>query len=149
MRSPDAGQRTHRVLVLDGSLSMAYTQGEVTRFEQAKTLATQLVKDARRGDVISLVLMADPPRNVIREPSPNHTEVLKEIEEIALPHGGTDLPASFDAIERALASSDISQKEIVFLTDLQKASWRKSLGPNDESLKRSLAKIQCDRLGRS
>lgn len=137
-----AGQRTHRVLVLDGSLSMAYTEGEVTRFEQAKTLATQLVKDARRGDVISLVLMADPPRNVIREPSPNHTEVLKEIEEIALPHGGTDLPASFEAIERALASSDIPQKEIVFLTDLQKASWRRSPGSNDESLKRSLAKIQ-------
>lgn len=137
-----AGQRTHRVLVLDGSLSMAYTEGDVTRFEQAKTLAAQLVKDARRGDVISLVLMADPPRNVIREPSPNHTEVLKEIEEITLPHGGTDLPASFDAIERALASSDISQKEIVFLTDLQRASWRKSLGPNDESLKRSLARIQ-------
>jgi hypothetical protein len=137
-----AGQRTHRVLVLDGSLSMAYTTSDETRFAQAKNLAAQLVKDARRGDVISVVLMADPPRNVIREPSPNHTEVLKEIEEITLPHGGTDLPASFDAIERALASSDIRQKEIVFLTDLQAASWRTGGSAVDEGLKRTLAKIQ-------
>ena len=63
----------------------------MTRFEQAKTLAAQLVKDARRGDAISVVLMADPPRVVIGDPSPNHAEVHKEIEEITLPHGGTDL----------------------------------------------------------
>ena len=94
------GRRTHRVLVLDGSLSMAYAAGDVTRFEQAKALAAQLVKDARRGDAISVVLMADPPRVVIGDPSPNHAEVLKEIEEVTLPHGGTDLVASFGAIDR-------------------------------------------------
>ena len=74
---------------------MAYATGETTRFEQAKALATQLVKDTRRGDAISVVLMADPPRVVIGDPSPNHAEVLKEIDEITLPHGGTDLAASF------------------------------------------------------
>src|SRR5437660_7444492 len=102
-----AGRRTHRVLVLDGSLSMAYTTGDVTRFEQAKTLAAQLVKDARRGDAISVVLMADPPKVVIGDPAPNHAEVLKEIEEITLPHGGTDLEASFRAIERVLDAAAI------------------------------------------
>ena len=120
-----AGRRTHRVLVLDGSLSMAYTVADVTRFEQAKTLAAQLVKDARRGDAISVVLMADPPRVVIGDPSPNHAEVQKEIEEITLPHGGTDLEATFRAIDRVLDASTIAQKEVVFLTDLQAASWRR------------------------
>ncbi len=104
---------------------MAYAPGEVTRFDQAKSLAAQLVKDARQGDVVSVVLMADPPRVVIREPSPNKAEVLKEIEEVTLPHGGTDLVASFDAVDRSLEASDISQKEVVFLTDLQAASWRR------------------------
>ena len=136
-----AGQRTHRVLVLDGSLSMAYAPADVTRFEQAKTLAAQLVKDARRGDAISVVLMADPPRVVIGDPSPNHAEVLKEIEEITLPHGGTDLAASFDAIDRVLAASTIAQKEVVFLTDLQAASWRRPSEVGDDGLKRALAKL--------
>jgi hypothetical protein len=137
-----AGRRTHRVLVLDGSLSMAYNAGDVTRFEQAKTLAAQLVRDARRGDAISIVLMADPPRVVIGDPSPNHAEVLKEIEEIAQTHGGTDLEASFRAIERVLDASTIPQKEVVFLTDLQASSWRKR---DDDGLRRILAKLEAHR----
>jgi hypothetical protein len=135
-----AGQRTHRVLVLDGSLSMAYNTGETTRFDQAKSLAAQLVRDARRGDAISVVLMADPPKVLIGDPSPNHAEVIKEIDEIILPHGGTDLEASFRAIDRVLENSTISQKEVVFLTDLQAASWRKR--GEDDGLKRIVARLE-------
>jgi hypothetical protein len=134
-----AGQRTHHVLVLDGSLSMAYAPGEQSRWQQAKALAAQLVKDARRGDALSVVLMADPPRILIKEPSPNQAEVLKEIEGITLPHGGTDLPASFAAVDRVLEASSIPQKEVVFLTDLQAASWRRPEGAGDDGLKRILA----------
>ena len=137
-----AGQRTHRVLVLDGSLSMGYTDGDVTRSEQAKNLAEQLVKDARRGDAISIIVMGDPPRVVIGDPSPNHSEDHKEIHEITLPHGDTDLTASFNAVDRVLAASTISQKEVVFLTDLQTASWRKPDAAKDEGLKRILARLE-------
>lgn len=136
-----AGQRTHHVLVLDGSLSMAYRTGETTCWDQAKALAQQFVRDTRRGDAVSVVLMADPPRILIKDPSPNHAEVLKEIEGITLPHGGTDLAASFAAIDRVLEASPIAQKEVVFLTDLQAASWRKPEGDKDEGLKRALANI--------
>ncbi len=86
---------------------MAYSPSDKTRFEQAKALAAQLVRDARRGDVLSIVLMADPPRVVVGDASPsaNQDEVLKEIEAITLPHGGTDLVASFAAIDRVLEVS--------------------------------------------
>lgn len=135
-----AGRRTHRVIVLDGSLSMDYAVGGATRFDRAKEVAAQFVKEARKGDVISLVMMGDPPRNVIKEPSPNHDEVLKELAAVTLPHGGTDLEASFGKINEVLAASDVPQKEVVVLTDLQAASWRKEGGPSD-ALKRALAKL--------
>lgn len=137
-----AGRRTHRVLVLDGSLSMGYATDGDTRFDRAKAVAAQLVKDARRGDAISLVVMADPPRVVIGDPSPNHGEVLKELEEVTMPHGGTDLVASFNTIDEVLAVSNIPQKEVVFLTDLQAASWRRPAGSGDEGLKRVLARVE-------
>jgi hypothetical protein len=138
-----AGRRTHRVLVLDGSLSMGYTEGETTRFDRAKALASQLVRAARRGDAISLVVMGDPPKVVIGDPSPNYDEVLKEIEEVVMPHGGTDLSASFNAIDRVLeVAPDISQKEVVVMTDLQAASWRRPEGSGDEGLKRAIARIE-------
>ena len=121
------GQRTHRVLVLDGSLSMAYSTAEKTRFDRAKALAAQLVRDTRRGDVLSIVLMGDPPRIIVGDASPsaNQAEVLKEVDGITLPHGGTDLVASLGAIDRVLEVSTIPRKEVIFLTDLQAASWRR------------------------
>ena len=135
-----AGRRTHRVLVLDGSLSMDYSAGGGTRFDRAKEVAAQFVKEARKGDVISLVMMGDPPRNIIKEPSPNHDEVLKELAAVTLPHGGTDLEASFGKVNEVLAASDVPQKEVVILTDLQAASWRKEGGTSD-ALKRALARL--------
>ncbi|MBY0397961.1 MAG: BatA domain-containing protein, partial [Thermoleophilia bacterium] len=137
-----AGQRTHRVLVLDGSLSMATAEGDRTRFEQAKELAGKIVEDARRGDAISLVLLADPPKVVIGAPSPNHDEVRRELGELDLPHGGTDLAAGFEAIDRVLDASDIPQKDVIILTDLQASSWRPDGRGPDDGLKRILSKIE-------
>ncbi len=135
------GRRTHRVLVLDASLSMGYKSGDSSRFDQAKALAAQLVKDSRQGDVISVILMGDPPKVVIGDPSPNLSEVKREVDDLAISDGGTDLIATFEAVDRVLDVSPISQKEVVYLTDLQAASWR--LPPDGaESAKRVL-----DRLG--
>ncbi len=136
------GERTHRVIVLDGSLSMAYTTADRSRFDEAKDLANRLVRDTRAGDVLSVVLMADPPRVVIGDASPsaNQTEVLKEINQITLPHGGTDLVASFEKIDKALEVSTIPRKEVVFITDLQTTSWRKT--GVEEALKRAVAKLE-------
>jgi hypothetical protein len=137
------GQRTHRVIVLDGSMSMAYLPADKTRFEQAKALASKLVEDSHQGDVISIVLMADPPRIVVGDASPsaNRDEVEKEISSLTLPHGGTNLVASFAAIDRALDVSSIPRKEVIFLTDLQAASWRKGPG-SAEALKSAIAKLE-------
>ncbi len=140
------GQRTHRVLVLDGSLSMAYQPSDKNRFEQAKALAIQLVRDSRRGDVLSVVLMADPPRVVVGDASPsaNGDEVRKEIESLTLPHGGTDLVATLGAIDRVLEVSSLPRKEVIFVTDLQAASWRTGPG-SAEAIKAAVARLNVRR----
>ncbi len=140
------GQTRHWVLVLDGSLSMDYRVAEAQRFEQAKEIARRLVKDARRADAISVVLMADPPKVIIKEPAINKEAVDSEIAAITLPHGGTDLTATFRKIDEVLESSSIPRKEVVFLTDLQKASWqRPDLKGNDDGLKTILARLESKR----
>lgn len=138
------GQRTHWVLVLDGSMSMDATAGGTSRFEHAKRLAAQLVRATRQGDGVSVVLMADPPRAVIGAPAFRREAVAKEIGDVTLPHGGTNLPASFAKVEEVLAGSDIPRKEVVFLTDLQAASWNRG-GGADEGLKRALARLSARR----
>jgi Aerotolerance regulator N-terminal/von Willebrand factor type A domain len=134
------GRRVHRVLVLDASLSMGYTAAGTSRFDRAKALAGELVKGSRSGDAISVILMGRPPRVVIGAPSPNLKEVQKEVADLAITHGGTDLTATFEAIDRVLDASTIGQKEVLFLTDLQASSWRPPAGTAD-GLKRALAKV--------
>jgi hypothetical protein len=140
-----AGGRTHRVLVLDNSLSMGYTTAGTSRFDQAKAVATQIVKDSRPGDAVSLILMGAPPHVVISDPLPNLSEVQKEIQELTLSHGATDLPATFEKIESVLDVSTIPQKEIVFLTDLQTTSWRRKDAGEKDGMARVLAKLAARR----
>ena len=132
------------MIVLDGSLSMGYRSGESSRFDQAKAVAAQLVKDSRGGDAISVIMMGDPPRVVIGDPSPNLSEVEKEIGELAQSDGGTDLAATFEKVDRVLDVSSIAQKEVIFLTDLQAASWRPPAEATD-ALKRVLARLEARR----
>jgi hypothetical protein len=139
-----AGRRTQRVIVLDASLSMGYTSAESSRFDQAKALASQLVRDSRRGDAISVILMGDPPRVVIGDPTQNLVEVKKEIDELTISHGGTDLAATFEKVADVLEVSSSDQKEVVFLTDLQAASWRPPAQGN-QGLTRALARIEARR----
>src|SRR5687768_7395230 len=63
------GQKTHKVLVLDGSFSMAYKPTDKSRFERAKELAIAIVDESNQGDGFSLVLLSEPPRVVVGSPA--------------------------------------------------------------------------------
>ncbi|MFM7319376.1 MAG: BatA domain-containing protein, partial [bacterium] len=137
-----AGQRSHRVIVLDGSMSMTRKLTDQTRFDRAKNLARQIVKEARRGDLISLMIMADPPRVIIGEPSPNLEQVGREIDLATATHGATDLSATFASLRRVLESSPLPNKEILFLTDMQRATWARPGVENNNALKAETDKLK-------
>ncbi len=136
------GQRRHWVLVLDGSMSMDYRPTDTPRFDQAKEIARRLVKDSRQGDALSVIVMADPPRVIVGAPAFNKDSVLAEINALVLPHGGTDLAATFRKVDEVLDASPIPRKEVVFLTDLQTASWKKSDAKGNDALKPLIAKLE-------
>src|SRR5437762_12728617 len=57
---PAVTGRTHKVVVLDGSLSMPLRDGGGARFDRAKGLAAELVRSSAAGDGFSVVLLAAP-----------------------------------------------------------------------------------------
>lgn len=136
-----AGQRSHRVLILDGSLSMTRKLTDQSRFERAKNLARQIVKEARRGDIISLIVMADPPKVIIGEPSPNLEQVGREIDLLQPTDGATDLSATFASLGRVLDASPLASKEVLFLTDMQRATWARPGVDNTAALKVEVEKL--------
>ena len=117
--------RTHKILVLDGSFSMALKSGETSCFERARSLAEQIVQESPAGDGFSVLLMATPPRPVVPEPSDDARKVAAEIGTLHLPHGNADLVGTLTAIDDMLRRSPrkFEGHEVYFLTDLQRSTW--------------------------
>jgi len=131
------GGRTHRVLVIDGSYSMAYQPKDKSRFQQAKLLAQQIVEESRQGDAFTLVLMSSPPRVVVGNPVFDPGDFLQEIESLRLEHTTADLPATLAAVEGILKTARgeharLKAEEVYFLTDLGRAGWLPK-HPSDEA----------------
>jgi len=121
-----AGQRTLKVLVIDGSYSMDYKPTDKNRFERAKQLATQIVEESSQGDAFSLVLMAAPPSVIVGTPAVEPRDFLEEIDHLKLVHAGADLPKTLVQVEQVLKnaeSSGLDRKEVYFLTDLGRNTW--------------------------
>ena len=123
-----AGGRTHKVLVLDASFSMAYKNNEKTRFERALELASHIVTDSSQGDGFTLVLLASPPRVIVGTPVFEQQSFLQELDKVRLLDTGADLPATMVKVEEVLAAAHreyarLSRSEVYFLTDLGRNTW--------------------------
>lgn len=123
-----AAERVHRVLVVDGSYSMAYIPTDTSRFERAKELAARIVEESPQGDGFTLVLLSDPPRVVIGNPVFERGEFVEELQRLQLLHTSADLPRTLSAVEEVLAAARrehprLTRQEVYFLTDLGRVGW--------------------------
>ncbi len=119
------GARMHRILVLDGTLSMSLKAGDKTLFDRAKEFAEQVVEEGAGGDGFSVVLLASPPRRVVPEPSEDARKVISEIRNLRMTHGEGDLAGTLSTVAGLLRASPgkFPAKEVYFLTDLQRSGW--------------------------
>jgi hypothetical protein len=128
-----AGGPVHRVLVIDASYSMAYREGDTRRFDRAKQLAAQLVRDSAAADSFTVIQMADPPLVIVRQDVVERPAIIAQIESVDLAHTGADLFSTLafvnDAVTRPQGTSEKRlarrpQQVVHIFTDLQRATWR-------------------------
>ena len=125
------GQGVHRVLVFDGSFSMAYKPADKTRFDRAKELARRIVEESPRSDAFSLMLMSRRPRAIVNA-ALDRAAILREIDDLRLPHERAELPPAIAQLRRLVAetreqSPRLDRHEVYFLTDLQRTTWAPKL----------------------
>jgi len=120
-----SNRRTHKIIVLDGSLSMAAKVGDRSAFDAARARAAQILDASPGGDGYSVVLMAAPAQRVVPEPSDDPQRVGEEIRKLRLPHGNADLTGALQAVDDMLKRSPgkFEGREVYFLTDMQRATW--------------------------
>ena len=142
--------RTHKIIVVDGSLGMGFKPGDQDCFDKARAAARQIVKESNGGDGFSVVLLADPPRMIVPgptddadpgAPSEDAEKVLARIDALRPTHGNADLAAALNTVEDLLNASPkkYAEKEVYFLSNLQRTTW---LAREASALAPTVQKIQ-------
>jgi hypothetical protein len=126
--------RTHHLLVVDRSFSMATRADNVARCERAKGRARQLVDGSPAGDAFSIIAWGQTADNVLGRPTFDAAAAAAALDSIAMSDGVAELPTAVTAVLGALDAGgrelpDIGRSEVVFLSDLTRTAWAAALPP--------------------
>src|SRR5262245_42945061 len=100
--APIVSGRTHKVLILDGTLSMTVRGADGTHFDRARRLAAELVRSSARGDGFSVILVGTPIEAVIPGPAEDAAKVEHEINGLRCSHGASDLAVALNLAEELI-----------------------------------------------
>lgn len=122
------GVRTHRLIVVDTSMSMGYQTEDGRLIERAKRLATQLVEESRSGDVFTVCTLASPPRTLLAQPTSERTRAKDAIQSLDVTEGSAQLAQCLATLDQALARAEesatrVDRHEVSFFTDLTATTW--------------------------
>ena len=112
------------VILLDNSASMGQSDGVQTRFDQAKSMATDLLSRLEPGSSSALYLVSDRVKAVIAKPTEDLATLRRSIGQAELTDGGSDLYPGMKMAVDLLKSQPGTHREIFVLTDSQMAAWR-------------------------
>ncbi|MFO1007870.1 MAG: BatA and WFA domain-containing protein [Planctomycetaceae bacterium] len=134
--APGARQ-THKVLVIDGSLSMSAKQGSESRFEQACQKAREIVEQSAVGDSFNLCRIGNAsPSIVIRRPAHDSADVLREIDRLPQLDDFGDVAGTLRQVSELLAEIPPDQPtEVYILSDYQGTNWSGETPSQDAQLR--------------
>jgi hypothetical protein len=113
---PVSQRARHYVLVVDISASMQAREGRRTRFETARTLIEETVRQFLPGDAVMLITAAARPEVVV-DFTPDPHAVLDAVRALEPVDTGTQLSAAV-ALARRVKERDPQHTEILLFTDL-------------------------------
>ncbi|MSR54159.1 MAG: VWA domain-containing protein [Gemmataceae bacterium] len=126
--SVPASGRTHRIIVIDASFTMATKRGDDrTRFEAAKIQAREVLDQSAPGDGYSLILLGSPVQVIVPGPVNDRDKMAREIDELKLPHGSADVAGALHAAGEIAAKSrddnKYSRRDVYVIGDLRRSTW--------------------------
>ena len=115
--------KTDVVIVLDNSYSMGYQDVDGIWFEDAKSIATDVLKSLRHGDSAALILMSDIARPEFRQLTPDIESVIQTIQEVEVSYRGTNVHPSIELAHEILSDSQQQIKELYLISDFRQNGW--------------------------
>ena len=121
------------VFVIDGSNSMARSDGLTSLHQKAIRRAKEFLATLGPGDTVSLVDARDLPIKVLDSPAQNLEVVRERLDSIPPASGAADLRKACEEAVGILGRCSNGSREIVVFTDRQRSGWGLS---NDSSWQR-------------
>lgn len=133
------GVPTHRVLIVDASLSMSSVSSDgETALDRAKRLAIASVDGGRTGDTYSLVVMGADAGAPLGRPTADAGATRRAIEAVAPSQGVADVSHALATVRGLIDSEAESasgrRQEVVFFSDLGENSWSPLTDENGREL---------------
>lgn len=131
------------ILVLDSTLSMNLALKGISNFQRAKETLISFLDFISKNpqNRVSIVLFKKPVEELVKEPISDFERVRQVITDITISKTSGNIKKLFSKIEELVKNEreKVSEKEIYFLTDLQKIHWAKVL--EEEEFKSSIENI--------
>ncbi len=118
-----SGSRTV-VLVIDGSNSMARSDGVNSLHQNAIRRATEFLQTLSGDDNVALIDARDIPRSVIESPLRDTKSVEDQLKRLPPPGGACAMLAAVEKAIGILGRSSSAAREVVVFTDRQANGWR-------------------------
>src|SRR5262245_52208325 len=125
LAAPSRG-RTHKIIVLDASFTMATRRpDDLTRFDAARARAKAILDKAAPGDGFSVIMLGSPAKVVVPGPADDPSKVAREIDDLTLPHGSADVAGGLHAVAEMAAKplGKYARREVYLVSDLRKSAW--------------------------
>ncbi len=132
--------RTHKVLLLDGSLSMSTKSGSESRFDRAQQMAREIVQHSSTGDAFNLCRIGNATSAVIiRRPARDPADVLREIDRVPLLDDAGDIAGAVRQIQELLHEVPPAQPiEVYILSDFQSTNWSGDTPAEESQLRQAM-----------
>ena len=112
------------VIALDGSYSMSHRRLETRRFDLAMQRVKQIVSTLQPGDQVSLVLMGQRPRTLLRNVNYDKDRIEQLIKGAKVLPERLNLDLSLERVASLVAEVKAPSRECYIISDSQELSWR-------------------------
>ncbi len=117
-------QRVGMVVAIDASYSMSHGLGERRkRIDAAKKRALEILSTAKQGDPITIVLLGDKPRYLMRGANYNEERCSIELEKVKTYPERLNMERSAAELGKLVAELKASVRECYLVTDAQAIDW--------------------------
>lgn len=120
---PGAGRSVESVVVIDATASMGWRGDSGARIEVAKRLAREWISGLDRSDAVALWVVTDSLEKPVPVPIVDRGFLLQQLDAIEASDGSCGLAPVFHAAREWAAARGAGRKEMVVITDNQKAAW--------------------------